>query len=148
VKRGLRVLGLATAALVAVAAARGAGADPAALPPVAARRPADDDVSPRGPTLEARLRAIQERVQAALVYPPLARMRRTEGVALLGFAIGADGRAKQVAVARSSGFAVLDRAAERAVRAAEPLPYVYGRLEIPVRFELEARAPDTVADSP
>ena len=101
-----------------------------------------------GPTLEARLRAIQERVQASLVSPPLARMRRTEGTALLAFAIGADGHAKQVAVARSSGFPVLDRAAARAVRAAEPLPYVYGRLEIPVRFELEPRAPDSVAVSP
>jgi protein TonB len=142
------VLGCASAALVAVAAARGADADPAAPPAVAARRPADDDAVPRGPTLEARLRAIQERVQAALVYPPLARMRRTEGTALLGFAIGADGRARQIEVARSSGFAVLDRAAERAVRDAEPLPYVYGRLEIPVRFELEARSPDSAAASP
>jgi protein TonB len=148
VRRGLRALAAAAAAFAAVAAARVAVADPAALPAVAARRPADDDVSPRGPTLEARLRAIQERVQAALVYPPLARMRRTEGVARLGFAIGADGRAKQIEVAHSSGFAVLDRAAERAVRSAEPLPYVYGRLEIPVRFELEPRAPDSVAASP
>jgi TonB family protein len=140
--------GLGCAALVALASARAADADPAAPPAVAARRPADEDAVPHGPTLEARLRAIQERVQAALEYPPLARMRRTEGVALLSFAIGADGRAKQIAVAHSSGFAVLDRAAERAVRSAEPLPYVYGRLEIPVRFELEARTPDSVAASP
>ena len=148
-RRGLRALLVgATAAFVAVAAARAGAAEPAAPPAVAARRPADDDAVPHGPTLEARLRAIQERVQAALVYPPLARMRRTEGVALLGFAIGADGRAKQIAVARSSGFAVLDRAAERAVRDAAPLPYVYGHLEIPVRFELEPRTPDSASASP
>ena len=146
--RGLRALGVASAALVAIAAARAAVAEPASPPAMAARRAGDEDAVPRGPTLEARLRAIQEHIQASLVYPPLARMRRTEGTALLAFAIGADGRAKQVAVARSSGFAVLDRAAERALRAAEPLPYVYGRLEIPVRFELEPRAPDSVAASP
>jgi TonB family protein len=101
---------------------------------------ADDDASVRGPTLDARLAEIQQRVQAVLVYPPLAKIRGTQGVTTLGFAIGADGRAKEVDVARSSGFALLDRAAEHAVRAAEPLPYVYGRLEIPVRFELEPRS--------
>ncbi len=146
--RSQRALGLACAALVALASARVAGAEPASPPALAARMPGDEDAVPRGPTLEARLMEIQQRVQAALVYPPLARMRRTEGTALLAFAIGADGRAKQVVVARSSGFALLDHAAERAVRAAEPLPYVYGRLEIPVRFELEPRSPDSVAASP
>lgn len=146
--RGVRALAVGVAALAAIASARAAGAEDASPPALAARIAGDEDASPRGPTLDARLRAIQQRVQAALVYPPLARMRRTEGVALLAFAIGADGRAKQIAVARSSGFAVLDRAAERAVRAAEPLPYVYGRLEIPVRFELEPRVPDSIAASP
>jgi protein TonB len=119
--RALRTLTVAVAVLTAAAMAHAA---------------ADEDASVRGPTLDARLAEIQQRVQAALVYPPLAKMRRTQGVATLGFAIGADGRAREVDVARSSGFPLLDRAAERAVRAAEPLPYVYGRLEIPVRFEL------------
>ena len=138
--RALRAAALACLVCVAIAAQRAACADPGRPPAVAARQPADEDAVPRGPTLEARLHAIQQRVQAALVYPPLARMRHTEGTALLAFAIGADGRAKQIAVARSSGFSILDRAAERAVRAAAALPYVYGRLEIPVLFELEARA--------
>jgi protein TonB len=131
--RALRMLAVAVAVLTAAATA------PAA---------ADEDAVPRGPTLAARIAEIQQRVQSALVYPPLAKMRRTEGVATMGFAIGADGRAKQVEVARSSGFPLLDRAAERAVRAAAPLPYVYGRLEIPVHFELEPRAPASVAASP
>lgn len=131
--RALRTLVVAVAVLTVAATAQAA---------------ADEDAVPRGPTLDARLAVIQQRVQAALVYPPLARMRRTEGIATMGFAIGADGRARQVEVARSSGFPLLDRAAERAVRAAEPLPYVYGRLEIPVRFELETRSPDSVAASP
>jgi protein TonB len=141
-----RALAAAFAVLVGFGFACGAGAETASAPPASARL--DEDAVPRGPTLDARLAAIQQRVQAALVYPPLARMRRTEGTARMAFAIGGDGRARQVAVARSSGFPVIDRAAERAVRAAEPLPYVYGRLEIPVRFELEPASSDPVAATP
>jgi hypothetical protein len=40
---------------------------------------------------------------------------------------------------------VLDRAALRAVHAVDDLPYVYGRLEIPVRFELTASIPEEIA---
>jgi protein TonB len=116
----------------------GAIADP---PVVAARSAPGEDVVPQRPSLDERLAAIQRRVQAALAYPPLARRRRSEGTALLAFEIGADGRARGVAVAHSSGFAALDREALRAVRSVDRLPYVYGRLEIPVRFELAARAP-------
>jgi protein TonB len=79
-----------------------------------------------------------------LVYPPLARRRGTQGTTRLAFEIGADGRARGVAVAQSSGFALLDRAALRAVHEADQLPYVYGRLEVPVRFEL-ASPPDVAA---
>jgi protein TonB len=148
VTRAAGALGLACATLFAVGVAFDARAESASAPPAPAVAAFDEDAVPRGPTLDARLAVIQQRVQAALVYPPLARMRRTEGTARMAFAIGGDGRARQVAVARSSGFPVLDRAAERAVRAAEPLPYVYGRLEIPVRFELEPASSDPVAATP
>ncbi len=50
-----------------------------------------------------------------------------------------DGTARDVVVHRSSGKPSLDRAATRAVAAAVPLPWVYGRLEVPVRFELSER---------
>ncbi len=143
--RGVRSIGAAVAICAAawLAPAPRAAADP---PPfVAARGVPGEDVVPRGPSLDARLAAIQRRVQAALVYPPLARRRRIEGTALLAFEIGADGRARRVAVASSSGFAVLDRAALRAVHAVDALPYVYGRLEIPVRFELAASIPEETA---
>ena len=80
-----------------------------------------------------------------LVYPPLARRRRTEGTARVAFEIGGDGHARAVAVTNSSGFAALDRAALRALHAVGELPYVYGRLEIPVRFELTARSTEAVA---
>ena len=142
-----RALRVAVAIVVAIgwASARDAGADPAAAASVAAHLAASEDAVPEGPTLDERLAAIQRRIQAVLVYPPLARRRRTEGTASVAFEIGADGRARRVAVANSSGFAVLDRAALRAVHAAGELPYVYGRLEIPVRFELTASGPGEFA---
>jgi protein TonB len=73
------------------------------------------------------------------VYPPLARSERLEGEALVRFDIDAEGTPRDVVLHRSSGRPSLDRAATRAVAAAAPLPWVYGRLEVPVRFALEAR---------
>ena len=104
----------------------------AAAPPLSA-----DDAPVRGPTVEARLAEIQRLVQRALVYPPIARRRGVEGETLVAFEVGADGAAEDVEIARSSGYASLDRAAKRAVGEAGRLPYVYGRLEIPVRFILD-----------
>jgi protein TonB len=97
------------------------------------------DAAPRGPGVEARLAEIRRRIQAGLVYPPLARRQRIEGVTLVRFAIETDGAPRDVEVHRSSGVPSLDRAARRAVAGARPLPWVYGRLEVPVRFELEER---------
>lgn len=48
-------------------------------------------------------------------YPHAALRRREEGVALLQVAVGADGRASDVAIARSSGHPLLDQAALQAV---------------------------------
>ena len=142
-----RALRVAVAIVVAIgwASAPDTSADLASAASVAAHSASSDDVVPQGPSLDERLTAIQRRIQAVLVYPPVARRRRTEGTALLAFEIGADGRARRVAVANSSGFAALDRAALRAVRAVDQLPYVYGRLEIPVRFELMASSPGEFA---
>lgn len=99
-----------------------------------------EDAMPQGPSLDARIATICARVQAALAYPPLARARNVQGISLVAFEIGADGLARGIEIAVTSGSADLDRAAARGVRAAGKLPHVYGRLEIPVRFELEARA--------
>jgi protein TonB len=114
-----------------------ASADP---PPVDSAPPAAEDAWARGPSLESRLAEIRDRVQGALGYPPIARMRGISGETLVSFEIGADRRAAAVRTERSSGSALLDRAAERAARDAAPLPYVYGRVEVPVRFELAVPA--------
>ena len=103
-----------------------------------ARSPAVD-LAPTGPSVEARLAEIRRRIEAALVYPPLARWQDQQGDALVRFEIGPDGRARDVRVARSSGEPLLDDAAARAVIAAGVLPRVYGPLEVPVSFELARR---------
>ena len=95
------------------------------------------DVMPQGPGLEERLGEIRRRIQRALVYPPLARWRGQTGVTHVTFEIASNGRARGVRTLRSSGVGLLDRAAERAVVAASPLPRVLGPLEVPVRFELD-----------
>lgn len=133
------VRAIAFALLVALPAA----AEQAAAPPT--RVAALEDAMARGPSLDERIGTICARVQAVLVYPPLARARRVEGTSLVAFEIGADGRARGVEIAATSGSSHLDRAAARAVQAAGRLPYVYGRLEIPVRFELRARVPEEPA---
>jgi protein TonB len=97
------------------------------------------DAVPPGPSVAERLEEIRRRIQAALVYPTLARLQRVEGEALLHFEVGRDGAPRELRVVRTSGKPSLDRAALRAVAAAAPLPWVYGRLEVPVRFELEER---------
>jgi len=94
----------------------------------------------RGRSVEERLAIIAKRVQAAATYPPLAQLRRVEGTSVVAFEIAANGAAREVAVATSSGSPQLDRAAERAVLDAGALPWVYGRLEVPVRFELTRRS--------
>jgi protein TonB len=115
---------------------------PAAAEEVAAVETAEVrfvDAVPPGPSVATRLAEIRRRIQAALVYPPLARLQRVEGEALLHFDVGRDGAPRELLVFRTSGKPSLDRAAIRAVAAAAPLPWVYGRLEVPVRFELEDR---------
>jgi protein TonB len=98
--------------------------------------PEEVDALPSAPSPQARLEEIRRRVQAAVVYPTRARELGLEGVARIQFEIGADGLAREVATVTSSGHALLDRAAERGALDAGVLPALYGRIRIPVRFEL------------
>lgn len=98
-----------------------------------------EDAVPQRPSLAERLAVIRERIQNALEYPPLARLRERAGAATVRFEIDSAGQANAVRVVRSSGSPQLDDAAVRAVSTAGPLPWVYGALEVPVTFELRAR---------
>ncbi len=82
---------------------------------------------------------VQYRRKVEPEYPLLARRRRQEGVVLLEVTIAADGRATHVTVKQSSGFPLLDRAAEEAARQSEfDLPSSQTmRAEVPVRFMLK-----------
>lgn len=127
-RRSVARVGLAALLLVAAP-----GVQSRAQPDVAARF---EDRAPVGPSVAERLGEIRRRVQAALVYPELARARGVRGEARVAFEIGADGLPQNVTLAETSGSPSLDRAAERALRAAGALPYVAGRVTVPVRFAL------------
>jgi TonB family protein len=94
------------------------------------------DALPPGPTLAERLEEIRSRVQQAVVYPPEARSRGITGVTRIRFEIAEDGRAERIRTVATSGSALLDAAAERGAADAGELPRVYGRVEVPIRFEL------------
>jgi protein TonB len=127
--------GKLAAALLVAGCLTGPGAAPGAPPEADAV-----DALPLAPSPHARLDEIRRRVQAAVSYPPRARELGLEGTTRIQFEIGADGRARDVATVESSGHTLLDRAAERGALDAGRLPPLYGRIRIPVRFEL--RGPD------
>ncbi len=94
------------------------------------------DALPPVPGVNERLEEIRRRIEGALEYPATAQRRGLSGTVEIEFEIAPDGRAHNIDVARSSGHAVLDRAAERGVVRAGVLPQVYGRLAVPLHFEL------------
>ena len=81
-------------------------------------------------------RSLLARVEAALVYPETARLRGTEGVVRLRIFLDGSGALAEMRVSRSSGSALLDKAAREAVTACLPLPNPSGT---PLTFELAIR---------
>ena len=76
-------------------------------------------------------------------YPYSARRRRREGMVLIGLDVGADGNVTRALVLESSGDAILDEAARNTLQrwrlrpATEGGRPVAGRVEVPVRFQLQ-----------
>lgn len=116
-----------------------------ALAPAASGAVRAEDARPGGPSVAERLEEIRRRLQAAVAYPPIARRLALEGTAWLRFEIDRDGAPRGEELARSSGHEILDRAALRALAAAGALPWLYGRIEVPVRFSLDDPGPDAPA---
>jgi protein TonB len=83
-------------------------------------------------------------IDAGAVYPLGARLRGEEGAVRLSVRIGEDGRVEGLEISESSGFAALDRAAERAVRRTLFAPAtrndqpVADVLTITIRFRLDS----------
>jgi protein TonB len=154
-------------AAAATAAAAGYSAPSDAAADRAPDRPAVNDtqngrnpLSPAAPaSSEARENDLaSSRIQARLHsdlaryfdYPYAARLRGWEGMVLLAFDIETDGRLHAIRIARSSGHAVLDDAALRALQRVERLPeavaWLHGQalsLRVPVIYRLRCSgAPD------
>lgn len=89
-----------------------------------------------GADRDHRIAVIQARIQRALFYPRKARRRGIEGTVHVRFDIQRDGRVDGLAVQRSSGHAMLDRASVKTIERAQPFPFVAGALEVPVVFRL------------
>jgi protein TonB len=70
------------------------------------------------------------------VYPPAALRRGLQGRVLVRAHVAPDGTPEEVAVARTSGFEQLDRAALEAVRACRRFPRATGAYvaEVPYAF--------------
>jgi protein TonB len=112
----------------------------AAAAPLRAGEPrAEIDLVPSAPSAAERLEQIRQRVQDAVVYPQAARERGLQGVTRIQFRVDAAGRAAEIATVESSGWPLLDAAAEQAARDARELPPLYGWVRVPVRFALEPR---------
>lgn len=101
-----------------------------------APEPGAVDAVPLGPGPQERLAEIRRLVQAAVTYPERAREQGIEGTTRIQFVIGPDGLAHEVQTVESSGHRSLDRAAEQGAVAAGRLPPLFGRIRIPVRFDL------------
>lgn len=77
------------------------------------------------------------------VYPAQSRRRKEEGTVLLGVEVSSEGRALRVEIDQSSGHALLDEAALKAVRhwRFEPARLgnrsVNSHVQVPIRFRLD-----------
>lgn len=129
-----RQVGTAPVAAPRPAARQAAAAAPAA----AARRPSQVD-KPRPPADKPALRPALNRAHVItrlrrdlaryFTYPPLARRRNMEGTVLLSFDVTNEGRIEHVGVRHSSGYAILDVAAQQAMQRLARLDWLAGRLE-------------------
>lgn len=79
------------------------------------------------PNLRAYYAAILARIEAAKQYPWVAQRRRMQGKTRIAFRLSASGRLLSAHIVRSSGFAILDKAAMAAVRNAAPYPGFPGK---------------------
>lgn len=82
------------------------------------------------------LSKIKAKIEAAKLYPLLAKRMKLEGKPTVLFEINADGSVKYVQITNSSGEAVLDNAAIEAVKRAIPLPYYDKPIKLAIRYEL------------
>lgn len=66
---------------------------------------------------------IQQKLNSHFIYPPEARLKGWEGIVKVRFTLHRDGRLKEIDIAESSGYPLLDAAAILAIRDASPYPF-------------------------
>jgi protein TonB len=101
--------------------------------------------SASGPAAEiAATQAVLSSLRARIVekkrYPALARANNWQGTVLLEVLLDGEGRLEGLAVRRSSGYTVLDRAAAALARSVTPVDNPLGRplrIEVPIAYELK-----------
>lgn len=87
---------------------------------------------------DAQLQLIRDQVSRKVRYPALARRQGWSGQVVIEFTVLLSGEVRELRVAESCGYPLLDRQALRAVAAAAPFPPppVVATLTLPVNFEL------------
>ena len=90
------------------------------------------------------LRAVVAWLERHKIYPEEARIKRQQGTVLIVFSIDRGGHITSFAIRKSSGFAVLDSAAEDMVDRSDPVPPMPASdererltLTLPVKFDLQ-----------
>jgi TonB family protein len=66
---------------------------------------------------------IQQRISSCFIYPPEALAKGWEGVVKVKVILADDGRIKEIDIAESSGYPLLDAAAILAIKDASPYPF-------------------------
>jgi len=96
------------------------------------------------------MRAVTEKVRQNFYYPPPALATRTTGVVTVRFSVRRNGRIDRVDVRKSSGNAMLDKAATDIMRKAQPLPPIPDRMQVarvegdmPINFGVRNFSGDT-----
>ena len=77
------------------------------------------------PDSEAMLRyqdMVKQRIESARRYPAWAKRQGIEGIVHINFTVLSNGVSRDIKVARSSGFTILDKEAARNVKRANPFP--------------------------
>jgi TonB family protein len=67
--------------------------------------------------------SIQQKVNLCSIYPIAAKTKGWEGIVKVRFTISEDGRIKDIDIAKSSGYPLLDAAAMLAIKDASPYPF-------------------------
>lgn len=79
---------------------------------------------------------IRAMIEKAKTYPLLARKRKIEGTVVTEFIINRRGYPENIAIAKGSGYEILDSAALNIISRAAPFPAINGHIVIPITFSL------------